>query len=413
MSFTDRCAVCGQSHAEMPIVLDYGPMPLVNALHADHRSAVAAPRRPLRLRRCPVCRTMGLRDNVPPGEMFDLYAYRSSMSRTYVAHCRDLAAECAARWRLRPGDTVLDIAGNDGALLGAFASVVPIVPVNVEPAANLAEISRRSGIMTVNEYWPAKGLALPQPPKIVTATNVLAHVPDPLGFLAACREAMGSESTLVVEVPDLAALLDGLEFDTVYHEHRHYFHAAALADLCEDAGLTVVDMARLPIHGGTIRIAAARNDAGRVPFADPTFLATDRRILDGSYPWDEAAAAYVRGLDALRGALGDLAGMGSRVWGFGAAAKACVRLVGAGVGRHLMEAVVDETPEKIGRWQPGTGIPVVGQEAFERVRPDVVVVLAWNFFEEIAAKLRAVLDERTRIVSVADLALPAADEIAA
>ena len=219
------------------------------------------------------------------------------------------------------------------------------------------------------------------------AHNVLAHVADLNGFVAGLRLLLKPDGMAVIEVPYVKDMIDRCEFDTIYHEHLCYFSVTALEHLLRRHALALRAVERLPIHGGSLRLFVVHADDAQ-PDDSVSALRREEEAWGVDRPdFYEGFAAHVRALGAsLRALLEQLAGNGSRIAGYGAAAKATVLLNFAGLSRDLVSFVVDRSPHKQGRFIPGPRVPVCPPERLLETQPDYVLLLAWNLAEEVLAQ---------------------------
>jgi hypothetical protein len=211
---------------------------------------------------------------------------------------------------------------------------------------------------------------------------VLAHVPDPRGFVAALGMLAGEDGVISVEVPHLVRLVDGLQFDTIYHEHLSYFTLTSLQPIFESQGLRIVDVEELPIHGGSLRITVDRRS--RPSEAVGRLLAAEERwgvANDARFERFRAQVGDVRA--RLRALLMSLTSDGATVGGYGAAAKAVVLANTCGLDQSLVAFVADRSPEKQGRLLPGVRIPIVAPETLRSAQPDYCVLFVWNLKDEV------------------------------
>jgi hypothetical protein len=223
---------------------------------------------------------------------------------------------------------------------------------------------------------------------VIHANNVLAHVPDLIGVVSGLRELLAPDGVASIEVPSLVDLIDRCEFDTIYHEHLCYFSLTAVDRLCRAQGLTVVDVERLPIHGGSLRIFAARTDGA--PAVSPRVTAAledeDRWGVTEPVTYDAFAgrvAALRRDLTAL---VDRLRSEGKTVAAYGASAKGATLLNYCGIGQEQLAFVADRSPYKQGRFMPGARLPVVPASSLAARAPDYALLLTWNFADEILAQ---------------------------
>lgn len=377
-----RCRACGEG--PLVPVLDLGETPLANSLVAPTERDAEEPRWPLVLSRCPACSLLQLAFEVPPAELFSEYMYLSSFSDTMQAHVRGLVDEIVRERGLSGVSLALEVASNDGYLLKHYrARGVPVL--GVEPAANVAKIAEDAGIPTLVRFFgrgAGKDLAdAGQQADVVHAHNVFAHVPDIDGFVAGLASVVKDDGLIVIEFPYALDMVDEVEFDTIYHEHIFYFTLTPLVPLFSRHGLVVVDARRVPIHGGSLQLRLAKSG---LPHERVTAL------LEEEQRWGiHDPARYQRFGEEVRCLCTRLAAeiealkqQGKRIVAYGASAKGATLLAAAGVGREL-EYVVDRSPLKQGRLTPGTHLPIRPPAALLEDQPDVVLLLTWNFAEEI------------------------------
>lgn len=390
MSRIDHCRACGPHAAPLELVLDLGRTPLANRLLRADQLADPEPTFPLDLVRCPACTLVQITETVPPDELFREYAYFSSFSDTMLRHAAASASRLADELKLGPTSLVVEAASNDGYMLRNFvARGVPVL--GVEPARNIAEVARKNGVPTVDEFFgpefAARFAADGKRADLFLANNVLAHVADLPGFVAAIRTILAPTGRAVIEAPYVRDMIDHTEFDTVYHEHLCYFSLTALDALFRRAGLAVVDVERVPIHGGSLRFTAAHLWAAPVAPAVTALLAEERAW---GVDRPDVYRTFARKVESLRQTLREcLAGLkrdGKRVAAYGASAKGSTLLNYFGIGAETLEFVADRSTVKQGRFTPGTHLPIRPPEALLEEMPDVVLLLTWNFADEILAQ---------------------------
>jgi SAM-dependent methyltransferase len=389
----EGCRLCGEPR--LTDILSLGRLPLVNALPASAADAAQERRHPLRVGFCTSCALLQLMDDVPPEEMFDTYAYLSSISTTMTDHAARLVERTLRERRLGPSSFVVEIASNDGYLLQCYKKAgVPCL--GIDPASNVAEIAERiRGIPTLVRYFDAAlGRELARDGRradIIHANNVLAHVPDPNALAAGIAALLKDDGRAIVEVPYVRDLVDNVEFDTIYHEHYSYFSLQALDRLARRNGLVVLDVERLSIHGGSLRVSLGL--PGRAAAAGVAALLGDER--QAGIPTVEFYRAFREKVDALltrlRAEIGALRDQGKRIAAYGASAKGAVLLNALGLDPGSIEFVADLNPVKQGRLMPGVHVPVLPPEELMRRRPDYTLLLVWNIANEIVAQQDAYL----------------------
>ncbi len=382
------CLVCGREGLE--VFLDLGPTPLANAFRLPEETG-ADPCFPLRIARCPHCHHAQLAGSVPPEKMFTDYLYVSSYSETLVAHLDSLASAVTARRHLGKNDLAVDIGSNDGTLLSSFARRGVRV-AGVEPARNLAALARARGIETEACYFDRfaaqKIRQAYGPAMAVTATNSFPHIQDLDEYLRALDLLLDPRGVFVIEAHYLGDMLDQTAFDTIYHEHVSYWSLGPMKRLFERHGLQIFDVERLPIHHGQLRVWAARAGAARTEPSVERLLAAEREAgFSSRLPFDRFAERASRIRSGLGRLLGGLRSRGATVAGYGAPAKATTLLSYLGLGPDTITYIADRSPLKQGRLVPGARIPIVSPSELLTSRPDYVLILAWNFVDEIMAQL--------------------------
>lgn len=377
------CRACGGS--DLHLVLALGDQPLANAFLTNPDQFAAEQRFPLDVFFCGTCALVQLLDVVDPEVLFGHYLYVTGTSETIAAHNKGYARAVVERLGLGSGDLVAEIASNDGSLLSCFRESGVRV-LGIEPARNIAEMARERGIDTVSRFFDrAAGAEIAGErgkARAIVANNVLAHVDDPVGFLAGCRDLLTDDGLVYVEVPWALEMKARGEYDTVYHEHLSYFSLTALSRIATEAGLSVVGVDEVPVHGGSIRVRFGTSHA-----AEPgveRLLAREREAALTSYEgWRAFGAAASRNREALVGLLESLQADGSTIAAYGAPAKGNTLLNFCGIGTGLVPWTVDRNPLKVGLYTPGMHLPVLPVDAIAGRRPDYLLILAWNFAEEI------------------------------
>lgn len=388
-------------------LIDLGSMPLANSyldLNADAGAAARERSYPLHARVCGSCFLVQVDDAVPPDEIFSNYAYFSSYADSWVAHALQYAETMRDRFRLGEESLVVEVASNDGYLLQHFARAgVPVL--GIEPAANVAAAAVAKGIPTETLFFgeatartlAERGIAA----DLMAANNVFAHVPDILDFAKGFAILLKPEAVATFEFPHVLNLIEQVQFDTIYHEHFSYLSLVAVERILAAAGLRAFDVEEIPTHGGSLRLYVCRTAATHVE----TKSLRDLRAKECSAKLDQLAgyeAFAPRAADVMARFLAFLAEakkQGKQVAAYGAAAKGNTFLNACGVTAEHVACVFDRSREKQGKLMPGSHLAIRAPEEIGAVRPDYLVILAWNLAPEIKSTMRHIADWGGRFVT--------------
>jgi SAM-dependent methyltransferase len=385
------CRFCG---APLSVTfVDLGMSPLCESYLPAERLDAMEPFYPLHVRVCERCLLVQLPEYVPPEEIFTEYAYFSAYSDSWVEHARRYAEAMTRRYGLDRESLVVELASNDGYLLQHFvAAGVPVL--GVEPARNVARAAQERGVRTVSVFFgdaAARAIVAEYGrADLVPANNVLAHVPDINDFVAGIATVLAPTGVATLEFPHVLRLIEGNQWDTIYHEHFSYLSLVAVEQVLGAHGLNVVDVEELPTHGGSLRVYARHAEDETEPVSERVDalrrLEADRALdrLDGYRGFAPRVEACKRDLLEY---LIHARRTGRSVAGYGAPGKGNTLLNYCGIRTDLIEYTVDRNPYKHGMHLPGTHIPIHSPERLAETRPDCIVILPWNLRDEIARQL--------------------------
>lgn len=383
------CRLCGGSG--LTVFLELGTLPLANALRRAEELGTPEETFPLNVGLCESCGLVQLTETVSPKRLFEDYPYFSSYSDTMVESAAALVQKLVRERSLDEQSFVVEPASNDGYLLQFYRDRgIPIL--GVEPAANIAAYAEeRFGIPTIVRFFDASLAAElvgeGRRADVIHANNVLAHVPDPNGFVEGVQLLLADEGLFVVEVPHVYELIMGSAYDTIYHEHVSYFSALALKELFARHGLEITDVERIPIHGGSLRVFAERATGRKEPPSVARLVEEERRLgVDTVRFYEGFETSVTTHKEILRSLLDEHRFRGKSIAAYGASAKGTILLNACGIGPETLSYVVDRSPVKQGKFLPGSELPIFPPERLIEDRPDIVLLLAWNFADEILAQ---------------------------
>jgi SAM-dependent methyltransferase len=385
-----KCRFC-QADLNYTFV-DLGMSPLCESyVSAEHFNEME-PFYPLHVYVCDRCFLVQLDQYVSVEDIFTEYAYFSSYADSWVRHAKDYTHKIIDRLKLSSESFVAELASNDGYLLQHFVSAgIPVL--GIEPAKNVAKVAVSKGVPTITEFFGVKlASQLAADGKLcdlVIGNNVLAQVPDLNDFVAGMKILLKPGGVITMEFPHLMRLMQENQFDTIYHEHFSYFSWIATEKIFSRHGMRLFDVDEIPTHGGSLRIYACHSDDKSNMLSEKAAQLKSRELeygLDKLATYDSFAEGVRETKRKLLDFLIRAKREGKTIVGYGAPGKGNTLLNYCGIRTDFLDYTVDRNPYKQGKYLPGTRIPIFHPNKIAETKPDYVLILPWNFREEIVAQ---------------------------
>ncbi len=374
--------------------IDLGVSAPSNSFVQNKNLSVSEKSYPLRVLVCDSCWLVQTEDFVNASEMFSHeYAYFSSYSSSFLNHAKKYVEKMVSRFSLNKKSTVLEVASNDGYLLD-FVKKINIECYGIEPTQSTAKVARSKGLNIIEAFFStdlAKKLARKQKTvDLAIANNVLAHVPDINDFVKGFAEILKKDGVATFENPHLLELTNGKQFDTIYHEHFSYLSLTSVNKIFKNNGLTVFDVEKIPVHGGSLRYYAQRSDTGQKPISKRVNALINEESDAGLNNLDfysnfQKVAEEIR--DEFKKFLDEQRNNGKIVIGYGAAAKGNTLLNFGNISKKFIRFISDKNPIKQGLFCPGSKIPIFNENKIRDQKPDFIVIFPWNIKDEIKEQL--------------------------
>lgn len=402
------CRICRSTR--LRVYLDLGSTPLANSYLEEQHLSAEEFREDLALQICEDCGLSQLTKVVHPDRMFRNYLYVSSTTETFRNHCADLAKTSIAIAHCQEGDLVLDLASNDGCLLSKFRDLGMRV-VGVDPAQNLAAEANKAGIPTLCAYWNTevaetvvRGFGRP---KVIAATNVVAHVDDLHEFVRAVDFSLAPHGIFVIECPYVVEFITKNEFDTAYHEHLSYLGIYPLTVLMRQHGFELFEVEYFKdIHGGTIRVFVTRRGHYPVSHNVELYLRKEEEFgIKDVRRYQDFGRRVQRNKEDLLALVARIRAEDRSIWAYGASAKGNTLMNYFGLGCDQIPVVIDDNPKKWGLYTPGAKMRIAGIGELNGSKVDYLLLLAWNFENEIIRRCQAVRYQGSYIRPVPKVAL--------
>jgi SAM-dependent methyltransferase len=386
-----NCRFCG-----LPLnhtFVDLGMSPLCESYISVEQLNRMEPFYPLHVYICDNCFLVQLEEYVTPEEIFTEYAYFSSYADTWLKHMKAYTDMMTNRFKLNKHSLVVEIASNDGYLLQYFIEKgIPVL--GIEPARNIAKVAIEKGIPTIVEFFSekmARGLASQgKQADVLLGNNVLAQIPELNDFVRGMKIALKPEGIITMEFPHLVRLMEGNQFDTIYHEHFSYFSFTTVERIFRERGLALFDVEELTTHGGSLRIFARHAEDTGKPVSERMKELKSREEEIGLARMETYFTFSEKVKDTKRKLLSFLIETkqrGKTIAAYGAPGKGNTLLNYCGIRTDFLDYAVDRNPYKHGKFTPGTRIPIFHPDKIRETKPDYVFILPWNLKDEIMGQL--------------------------
>jgi SAM-dependent methyltransferase len=382
-----ECRACDQTG--LVPVLDLGMMPLSDGMLTASQLIGPEPSYPLQVACCEQCSLLQILETVPPEKLFcEDYPYYSSFCEELLVHSRKNALSLIKKRKLDESSFVVEIASNDGYLLKNFIEA-GISVLGIDPSEGPVKAAEKIGVNTLNTFFSNK-LAHILKKKgrmadVIIANNVLAHVADTNGFVEGIATLLKDDGVAVIEVPYVCELIENCQFDTIYHEHLCYFSVTALDNLFRSHNLFLNDIERLEIHGGSLRLYIEHHENASDIVKDMLADEKQQGVDTPEYYKDFSLRVRIT-RQKIQQLLSELKWHGKKVAAYGAAAKGTIMLNYIGAGPETIDYVVDRNIHKQGKYMPGIRLPICEPERIVEEMPDYVMILPWNFKDEIMSQ---------------------------
>ena len=384
-----KCRSCGSQ--EVKEFLSLGRTPLANSFLTKDDLMKKESYYPLALAFCGTCFLVQLTHVVDPLKLFSHYVYVSSTTKTFHYHFGEMAKKLIERFSLSADSVVVDIGSNDGLLLKFFKER-GVEVIGVEPASNLAQIANDQGIETINAFFD-NGVAdtiLTQKGKVdvITANNVFAHIANIHDVTENVKRVLKEEGVFVIEFQYFFDTIQDMTFDNVYHEHLYYYTLMSITHFFQSHGMVVFDVEHVDTHGGSLRVYVQKDSCKRpVAASVPKLLEEEEKKGVKDIALYQAFSSKVKSVkEGVVTCLNQLKEEGKLIVGYGAPAKSTTLLHYCGISNKEISYIVEDNPMKQGLYTPGTHITIFGPQQLVERKPDVILILAWNFAKEILEK---------------------------
>jgi C-methyltransferase C-terminal domain/Methyltransferase domain len=383
-----KCPITGDEDSLE--ILNLGEVPLVNHLCNSRSESLSVKKFSLALQMFTLSRLTCLTEIVNKEDLFSDYVYHSGVSEPYLVHCREMYRYLSSFITLKAGERVYDIGGNDGSLLKEFKKLCPagLVYVNIDASNTFEDTNKKAGIHYINKFFGEEFNLKGKHANLIISTNVFQHTAPIRSFVKGIHKNLAEDGLWCLEFPYLLTTIFNDNYDQVYHEHVYYFILSNIIDLLRQEGMRVFHVSFHNIHAGTLRVLSVK-DTSNIPtdHSVQSFLNLESSITpEYMVEWGNRIKAKIK---HFKNFIVSLKNDNKNVIAFGAAAKGCVFLNSIGVDFTHIPVIIDDTPEKQGRYMPGTGILITDKSALKTMKVDYILILAHNFSEYIIDSLKA------------------------
>jgi len=396
-----NCRFCGNENIFK--FLDLGTMTLANCfLTRDELKSIEEPKYPLDVFFCERCGLVQIGYIVPPNALFKKYIYFSGTSDIIHKHANYLAKSFLRRFGLNENSRVVEIASNDGTVMQYFKQI-GVKILGIEPATNVARVAIEAGIDTFNDFFNFNTSQMIKeeygPADIILGRHVFAHVPEIHDFVKGLKNLLAWNGAVAIEAPYLIDFVEKNEFDTIYHEHYSYLSVRAISYLFNLYDMEVFDVERVAIHGGSIIYFICHKGVHPINFKVTEMT---REEMEKEFDKKEKYVAFAERAAAIKASLIELLkglkASGKRIAAYGAPAKGNTLLNYCGITTELIEYTVDKSPYKQNLYTPGAHLLVLHPDKLVQDMPDYVLLLAWNFADEILGQQKQYLDKGGKFI---------------
>ncbi len=398
------CAFC--SSDSMQKVMDFGEVALAGGFLSKEQFE-DEPKFPLRLFFCSDCYAVQVVDIVDTDVMFKNYFYFSSAIASLKEHFVDYATEVVSRFIPEPSKaTVVEIGCNDGVLLRPLADQNLRTVVGIDPATNIVATINDARINTINKYFSETvaeevvnrfGKA-----DLVVANNVYAHIPDICGVTRGIKQVLADDGVFIFEVHYLGKVLNGYQYDMIYHEHLYYYSLIALLNHFSRHDMTIFDVKPIPIHAGSMRYYVCKNTSKYANNISPRVHLLEQSERAKGFDKIETYSKFASDIESrkvkLMALLEKLKKLNRRVYGYGASGRANTIIQYCGITHDHIELMIDDAPAKSGYYTPGSHFLIKSNEALKTDPPDYVLNFAWGYLAEISEKCRDYFEQKGRMI---------------